>query len=121
MRGWDGAGWGWGGAGLKSVNPSPPHHLYGAGKTRTGRSGEGRVKRGGAKLPSLPHMELALANDPNITIITCKNERNQLKKKKTRKKKMFMHKVLTCFYKMKTMNYIEISIFNHGIYWGKAV
>ena len=71
--------------------------------------------------PRHPHMELALANDPNITIITCKNEQNQLKKKKTRKKKMFMHKVLTCFDKMKTMNYIEISIFNHGIYWGKAV
>ena len=32
-------------------------------------------------------MELALANDPNITIITCKNERNQLKKKKNTKKK----------------------------------
>lgn len=37
--------------------------------------------------PRHPHMELALANDPNITIITCKNERNQLKKKKYTKKK----------------------------------
>lgn len=43
------------------------------------------------------------------------------KKKKHEKIKMFMHNVLTCFYKMKTMNYIEISIVNHGIYWGKAV
>ena len=49
-----------GGGGLKNLNLSPPHpvvrgknlapslphHLYGAGKTRTGRSEEGRVKRG---------------------------------------------------------------------------
>ena len=39
--------------GLKSQPIPPPHHLCGAGKTRTGRSGEGRVKRGRAKLPSL--------------------------------------------------------------------
>ena len=32
-------------------------------------------------------MELALANDPNITIITCKIERNQFKKKKKKGKK----------------------------------
>jgi hypothetical protein len=34
----------------KSLAPSPPRHLYGAGKIRAGRGGSGRV---GAKLPSL--------------------------------------------------------------------
>ena len=37
----------------KNLGPSLPYHLCGAGKTRTGGSGEGRVKRGGEKFPSL--------------------------------------------------------------------
>ena len=35
------------GAGLEFI-PIPPYHLCGARNTQAGRSGEGRVKRGGA-------------------------------------------------------------------------
>ena len=37
-------GEGWGGVGLKSLNPSLPHHLCEAGKIRAWRSGEGQGK-----------------------------------------------------------------------------
>ena len=53
-----GDGEGRGAVGLKGLNPSSPHHLYGVGKTREGQSGEGRVKQGGAKLPSLQFIPL---------------------------------------------------------------
>ena len=41
---WDGDGKGRGKVGLKSLNPSPPHHLCEMGKTHLGRSEEERVK-----------------------------------------------------------------------------
>ena len=35
---------GWDGMGLKSLNPSPSHQLFGIEKTHAGQSGEGQSK-----------------------------------------------------------------------------
>ena len=65
-------GVGWGRLGLKSLNLSPPHYLCGTRKTWVGRSGKGRVKQSGARLPSLSE-----SSRQNVKHITCLHTQNK--------------------------------------------